>query len=929
MKKRILTLIAILLGFQLVGYGQTEEIMGKVAPQTANFVRYGDVPTSLYEGKVHLNIPIYEIPDKDFPFNISLNYTSDGFKPFTLGGLVGMDWGLSAGGVVTREVYGAPDDHQGVEDSSKAVEKGFWTAIQAGIVYDKDAVYNQTIQSTSNYTYDLPLINGCYHDYQPDLFQFKFGSHKGAFVIGNDGTVLCNNPGFRIDLSGLCLQRLEQPNGDSQITITTPDGYQWTFGGTIDALEYSFSYSPTVMTDLRDIFTYITAWHLTQVEAPNGRVMNLIYEGNGLPEWAQSPKFSTTFFPNEGGTDRLFKASKGAFLKSIQLADNDLSIDFYNTTEETIEGWLTHYQFNHGNYRLDGIQVRYNQEVYKHTLTYEYVRGRRFLQTVTQEGLPPYRFSYHHANYPDFTGSLKIVDMWGYWSSNYNIAGTGQLKKVVYPTKGYSTFTYEDNTYGNRVETKFHSFEIVYPKPQLKTINGKAGGSRIKEVIHYSSDAKVASSVEYLYVKNYSPGIISTHRSGTLLQYQQYYIDEMDREVFLLSNSWMKNYNIGEPHIGYQEVVELYNDGSYTINEFTAYQFNEDIPEMKLGYISSPRENKIFLALEGVNIMTSSSYLRGKLANRIMHNADGKEIKRNYYGYKHVNSSYSLIMPSTDPVSIIEPPLDYVVTMRPFSGGAVSRKITLPHCPIKVELEGNGAEHPELLKLYTYNAKGFLKEEKLLNSLSDTLKTCYEYTEEMPNSGIYSTMREKNMLNSVVNKRNYKNNTLLNRQEYKYDIYNGKIGLKEKLLHVGSSVKQLAAYKYDASFNIKEIVSGGLTTTYIWSYKGLYPVAKIEGKSAAEVEQALGTYNCTKLLGNPTDMELMAIFNALRTALPDALITSYTYNPLKGITSITDPKGFTTEYSYDPCGRLQEMFFTNNGWQRCVIESYKYNYANQ
>jgi YD repeat-containing protein len=55
----------------------------------------------------------------------------------------------------------------------------------------------------------------------------------------------------------------------------------------------------------------------------------------------------------------------------------------------------------------------------------------------------------------------------------------------------------------------------------------------------------------------------------------------------------------------------------------------------------------------------------------------------------------------------------------------------------------------------------------------------------------------------------------------------------------------------------------------------------------------------------------------------DAQMTTYTYDPLIGMTSSTDERGITTYYEYDSFGRLEAV----KDQERNIIKSYKYNYA--
>lgn len=131
-----------------------------------------------------------------------------------------------------------------------------------------------------------------------------------------------------------------------------------------------------------------------------------------------------------------------------------------------------------------------------------------------------------------------------------------------------------------------------------------------------------------------------------------------------------------------------------------------------------------------------------------------------------------------------------------------------------------------------------------------------------------------------------------------------------------------ATYSYDARNNVCSIIVDGMETVYIWSYNGQYPIAKIEGLTLAKVKEVIGETTITKLLGEAAPSEIE--FNSLRDAIANAggHITTYTYQPLVGITSETQPNGNSLHYKYDGFGRLTESCDVNGN----TLQKYHYNY---
>lgn len=120
--------------------------------------------------------------------------------------------------------------------------------------------------------------------------------------------------------------------------------------------------------------------------------------------------------------------------------------------------------------------------------------------------------------------------------------------------------------------------------------------------------------------------------------------------------------------------------------------------------------------------------------------------------------------------------------------------------------------------------------------------------------------------------------------------------------------------KYDEKGNILQYTGkDGLVTSIVWGYNKTQPIAKIEGM----------TYNDLLSLASPAaiisasdedaadpsrEMQLLEALNTFRknSQLADKKVTTYTCDPLIGVTSITPPSGIRQSFSYDAANRLKE-----------------------
>lgn len=296
--KNILAMLATTMTASIPAYSEvTPTVLREptvYSPQTSEMIRYDYTQVNQSTGCINLNIPLVSFQDKDFDYPVSISYNSAGFRPRDPDNYVGRNWMLNAGGVVYRTVSGIPDDlaYRIEEPGGSHYVNGFRTML--GRNYFNQKTMKQEVANTP-YKYvhredasisisTLTSTSGNNRiECSPDVFYFSFGKHSGKFMINYDGSVSVmgyDGGKYEVDLSNL--QLLESTNcRNTCIRIKTDDGYVYTFGGDgyasleYNALSWSGFYNPSpgAQTNRNEI----TAFHLTEIKAPNGRKMTFHY----------------------------------------------------------------------------------------------------------------------------------------------------------------------------------------------------------------------------------------------------------------------------------------------------------------------------------------------------------------------------------------------------------------------------------------------------------------------------------------------------------------------------------------------------------------------------------------------------------------------------------------------------------------------------
>ncbi len=499
--------------------------------------------------------------------------------------------------------------------------------------------------------------------------------------------------------------------------------------------------------------------------------------------------------------------------------------------------------------------------------------------------------------------------------------------------------------------------------------NVDQGGIRIKSVKNYSSQGVFASGKSYVY-RNGSKSSGTVNYSHSLVQFSSYWNNGTVSEQLIRSAVLPGTY---QPYIVYSRVKELSIDASGQSLGSTEYKFNTSyngvVPSSSPPFANSynanlqggqPQNVVMFDAVSDTLRNTSYTYetipdfvVQGRMVYQ-----DPDFLNQTLYLKAHTKPdgtqgyvTFHYDNPGCEPVPCIPPrPSSYVTYYSQ----------TISNLNTRVMYAGTGYGGVSVVKTTDYqdgdnntvlkvssvdstyydSAVDYLPRDMIkTDALDDVYKTTYYYPKDVSGT-VYSSMVTDNRLNDVIELETYKNGQLLNTR------FNDMIQVGDAFLPSVIKTRKGAAtnatiervhFDYHGAAdkaNLKESsLADGPKTVYIWGYQNRFPVAKIENASYSSIPQSIiddirtksNTENNGVLGDINAENDLRTALNALRTQLPDALITTYTYDPAIGVTSVTDPAGNTMYYVYDSFNRLKEIRDENDD----LMTDYEYHYKSQ
>ena len=156
-----------------------------------------------------------------------------------------------------------------------------------------------------------------------------------------------------------------------------------------------------------------------------------------------------------------------------------------------------------------------------------------------------------------------------------------------------------------------------------------------------------------------------------------------------------------------------------------------------------------------------------------------------------------------------------------------------------------------------------------------------------------------------------KDREIIAKEEHYYSNFENILAL-EKINFInrdGTITDSEIITKRDTQGRILEFKNkNGVFVTRFYGYDDKYLIVEVVNSTYSNMLlklQNLQTPFNQSTHANKDDIHTM--MSELREVMPEAQITSYTHNPLIGVTSITDPRGNVIYYEYDDFNRLKNI----------------------
>ncbi|MGN6293477.1 MAG: DUF5977 domain-containing protein [Chitinophagaceae bacterium] len=943
------------------------------APTSAVFSRYGNDQPSLQTGTVNIPISLFTISAKDVQIPLTLIYQTSGITITDMPYPAGYGWVFSPGLRVTRTVMGRPDE---LFAFNELVGSYDYEGITPGIVNPDIANLHELAYSdlfdTQKDIFTLSLPSGSYN-----FFINKNGSTYEAVTIGHQVKIevlldAVQIRGFKVTDpngviymfgfdTGISFQDYSEPSPAQgcnawmlrEVIMLNGEKINFTWQKVNTNYYAAKVNSPIVVTDRQpQACPDLGGVHIDEV---GGIIDYSSYSG------ANALMLKQISYP-EGVIDLSYKSAQDPFLQTILVK---------NKNNEVIKNIGLTYGTNVNNASNRLLQsLMINGEIY----SFQYNSNWFDVLSTAQDYWGYYNGKTSNTNLlPKMW--LKTFDVFGGlgndWHYIYQQVGYADrsvsaehmkafmLTKIAYPTGGYSEYEYEPH--------EFTPVSLNTDEIQSTDYISSGGGLRVSRIKNYTSTTATPIIKTFKYGINEN-GLANVSVLPTL----ETFIDEIgigqelavpctggywrsERQMSINALSNYSKFLVTKSPIWYNRVTEYINNDQKTEYNFAFDSENEITLVTNYLNVKSPYAFRYYNLFNAGPRPTSTIVYKHEGATytplkeeineyEAVDNAGLSTQNNMIIDRKGVFNHVSRPGPDAYPPNVYEtgkmPAFAYLDAGFPASLDyqRLRYNISVRYDRLKktTTIMHEGSQDISTYQNYLYNDYY-----QINKSISGTSIAGKEITIERKFPVDYSDavslqMVAKNILSPVIEEITYQNSTVLKRVRNNYTnslaITNGLIlpsSIETALGATGTYKTEVSFEKYDEVGNLlQKSYLNGQKLSYVWGYNRRYPVAEIENVDYTSIVSALGgasTVNTFAANTSPTESAVRSFIAPLRTAISGARVTTVTYRPLIGTSTMTDLNGRMMSYEYDAFNRLTVVRDQDNN----ILKKICYNFYGQ
>ncbi|MNU18787.1 hypothetical protein D3C71_69940 [compost metagenome] len=913
MKKNInkalwVTVIGISIG-SLNAQGINFGDFSKPVPSESSATTFDTTPVSYATGIPNISLPILSLASNDARIStgLSLMYHPSNDQDDAIAGETGSGWTLAKGGIITREIAGELDESVYNASSPLYIKNEF----------DDVYYYNLPTGTSGKFRFVRDINANTFEivNLSPNNIKIEYTRDSNQATLNATSFTITDTYGYKFLFSDYSLSRAEARTGTSGMggfiyksafyltRISSPNN--------TTLLTYEYQKDPKYREGSTSLLEYQLC-KLTKVISPNMGSIEIQYEyvpalensmsdpysvkkavlkdlwGNIISQYSFVYDLSYVYYPEYGSqlgkrilTEVQRLDANNNILDKTKISvltpnPRDRKIKILNpgggTVEYQFDGNETFADFNTPEYlekleKWEGNPIHYfYQNAYNWDFNTRNSRTFTFQVTGTPGKQKKFKFSYSGASFPP----PIPTEGGGFEHIDYKIvnvtqnSGAAQENEVCYSVNEILLLpgTYTLEIIGSGTGTITIDELMIKPRPFRNAFDND--GLRIKHIKYFnaSTDSQPVKTISYTYDK-FDTTIPSS--SGVRKIYQNVKIQE----------------NSGNGYLRYYYTDEG-NFPPYTVQVTgTSVVITPENKELENGMTQKQETYN-----EQNQILNSSEYT---------------------YAFEKKSMAEKLI---EDAKSV----------------PVFTKKITV----LSKNYGKNGQPISTAAETEISSVNYQTEKEKATLANGDVIETQTFYP--LGNSE-YTHLQNANVISVPIKTIAKKNGKIISTSQTKYD--NGSLRPTSTVVinpKDGSlkTTQRLDAYDNEGNIrqytsNIDEVSGQGVPAVVIWGYHKTLPIAKIPGATLADIgtlaDDIIAKSDLDK--DNTSEKTLLEALDTFRTnpALKKFQITTYTHNPLTGVSSVTPPNGIRENYTYDLKSRLKSVIDVNGN----IVSDYQYN----